>query len=149
MGLALLLQATTMYTLKIEYDGAQHATALNEPGHNTVAIDCPFTGKGVEFSPASLFGISLASCMLLSMGAIAQRDEIDLKGTTVDIRYSGLDKKFPHVDTITLAFCVPQALPATERSKLERAAALCPIRQSIDADTLVSTTFHYGAAQAA
>ena len=53
----MFLQAETMYTLKIEYDGAQHATALNEPHHNTVAIDCPFTGKGVEFSPASLFGI--------------------------------------------------------------------------------------------
>jgi uncharacterized OsmC-like protein len=138
-----------MYTLKIEYDGSQHATALNEPHHNTLAIDCPFTGEGVEFSPASLFGISLASCMLLSMGAIAQRDGIDLKGTTVDIRFSGLDKTFPHVDTITLAFHVPQALPDTEQLKLERAAALCPIRQSIDADTLVNTTFHYGAAQAA
>ncbi len=138
-----------MYTLKIEYDGAQHATALNEPHHNTVAIDCPFTGKGVEFSPASLFGISLASCMLLSMGAIAQRDRIDLKGTTVDIRFSGLDKTFPHVDTITLTFRVPQALPESEQEKLERAAALCPIRQSIDADTVVDTTFLYGAVQAA
>ena len=138
-----------MYTLKIEYDGSQHATALNEPHHNTVAIDCPFTGEGVEFSPTSLFGVSLASCMLLSMGAIAQRDGIDLKGTTVDIRFSGLDKTFPHVDSITLVFQVPQALAETERLKLERAAALCPVRQSIDADTLVSTTFHYGAAQAA
>ena len=138
-----------MYTLKIEYDGAQHATALNEPHHNRVAIDCPFTGEGVEFSPASLFGISLASCMLLSMGAIAQRDGIDLKGTTVDIRFSGLDKTFPHVDSITLAFHVPQALSETEQQKLERAAALCPIRQSIDADTLVSTSFVYGAAAAA
>ena len=145
----MFLQAETMYTLKIEYDGAQHATALNEPHHNTVAIDCPFTGKGVEFSPASLFGISLASCMLLSMGAIAQRDGIDLRGTTVDIRFSGLDKTFPHVDTITLAFYVPQALPESEQSKLEHAAALCPIRQSIDAGTVISTTFHYGAAQAA
>ena len=138
-----------MYTLKIKYDGEQHATALNEPHHNTVAIDCPFTGKGVEFSPASLFGISVASCMLLSMGAIAQRDRIDLKGTTVDIHFSGLDKTFPHVDTITLTFQVPQALPEAEQVKLERAAALCPIRQSIDADTLVSTTFSYGAARAA
>ena len=138
-----------MYTLKIEYDGAQHATALNEPYHNTVAIDCPFTGEGVEFSPASLFGISLASCMLLSMGALAQRDGIDLKGTTVDIRFSGLDKTFPHVDTIALAFRVPQGLPEDEQQKLERAAALCPIRQSIDAETVVNTTFHYGAEQAA
>jgi uncharacterized OsmC-like protein len=133
-----------MYRLKIKYDGKQHATALNEPHHNTVAIDCPFTGKGVEFSPASLFGISLASCMLLSMGAIAQRDQIDLKGTVVDIAFSGLDKTFPHVDTISLSFWVPQQLSGSESAKLERAAALCPIRASIDADTEITTRFHYG-----
>ena len=138
-----------MYTLKIKYDGEQHATALNEPHHNVVSIDCPFTGKGVEFSPASLLGISLASCMLLSMGAIAQRDHIDLKGTVVDIALSGLDKTFPHVDAITLRFSVPQRLSDEERLKLERAAALCPIRASIDADTRVSTSFRYGVNKAA
>jgi uncharacterized OsmC-like protein len=138
-----------MYTLKIKYDGKQHATALNEPHHNTVAIDCPFTGEGVEFSPASLLGISLASCMLLSMGAIAQRDHIDLTGTTVGIALAGLDKTFPHVDKISLSFRIPKFLSESERSKLERAAALCPIRASIDADTEVITAFHYGTAKAA
>ena len=138
-----------MYTLKIEYDGQQHATALNEPNHNVVAIDCPFTGLGVEFSPASLLGISLASCMLLAMGAIAQRDDIDLTGTVVDIALSGLDKTFPHVDTISLQFSVPRRFSEDERLKLERAATLCPIRASIDADTEVLTTFRYGSAQAA
>ena len=138
-----------MYRLKIKYDGDQHATALDAPHHNELAIDCPFTGKGVEFSPASLFGISLASCMLLSMGAVAQRDQINLKGTVVDIAFSGMDKRFPHVDTIRIAFWVPQRLEETERLKLERAAALCPIRASIDAETEVKTTFHYGTAKAA
>jgi uncharacterized OsmC-like protein len=138
-----------MYTLKIRYDGGQHATAVDEPHHNAVAIDCPFTGKGLEFSPTSLFGISLASCMLLSMGAIAQRDGIDLTGTVVDIAYAGLDKVFPHVDTVALEFWVPQTLSDVERVKLERAAALCPIRASIDAKTDVKTTFHYGVTQAA
>ena len=43
-----------MSSLKVSYDGGQHATAVNEPHHNVVAIDCPFTGKGEEFSPGSL-----------------------------------------------------------------------------------------------
>ena len=83
------------------------------------------------------------------MGAIAQRDHIDLKGTLVDIALSGLDKTFPHVDTITLRFSVPQRFSDEERLKLERAAALCPIRASIDADTRVSTSFRYGVNKAA
>jgi uncharacterized OsmC-like protein len=61
-----------MSTLKLTYDGDQHATALREPFQNTVAIDCPITAKGDEFSPGNLLGISVAGCMLLSMGAVAK-----------------------------------------------------------------------------
>lgn len=138
-----------MYSLTITYDDPQHVTAHKEPDHNVVAIDCPFTGKGVEFSPASLLGISLASCMLLSMGAIAQRDGISLKGTDVDIGIAGMEKTFPHVDRISLTFRFPQEFDEAERTKLERAAGLCPIMASIDADTEIQTTFEYGAAAAA
>jgi uncharacterized OsmC-like protein len=137
-----------MYSLTITYDDPQHVTARKEPDHNVVAIDCPFTGKGVEFSPASLLGISLASCMLLSMGAIAQRDGISLRGTDVDIGIAGMEKRFPHVDRISLTFRFPQEFDEAERCKLERAAGLCPIMASIDADTVVQTTFKYGAAAA-
>ena len=133
-----------MYSLTITYDDPQHVTARKEPSHNSVAIDCPFTGKGVEFSPATLLAISLASCMLLSMGPVAQRDGISLRGTDVDIGVTGMDKIFPHVDRITLKFRFPQAFDEDERMKLERAADLCPIMASIDADTEVLTTFEYG-----
>lgn len=132
-----------MYSLTITYDDPQHVTARKEPDHNVVAIDCPFTGKGVEFSPASLLGISLASCMLLSMGAIAQRDGISLKGTDVDIKISGMDQIFPHVDKIGLTFRFHQIFDEEERAKLERAAGLCPIMGSLDPSTEVEATFEY------
>lgn len=133
-----------MYSLQITYDGYQHATAINEPHHNVVKIDCPYTGKGDEFSPASLLGISLASCMLLSMGAIAQRDQLDLTGTTADITLEGMEQRFPHVDTIKLRFRFPQDFAKPDRRKLEHAAALCPIMASINEKTTVTTTFEFG-----
>ena len=129
-----------IYTLKLRYDGDQHATALNEPNHNVVAIDCPYTGKGDEFSPVSLLSISLASCMLLSMGAIAQRDNLDLTGTVVDIEFAGLEKRVPHVDSITLIFNIPADFEVADRNKLERAAELCPVMGSLGDDTSVITT---------
>jgi len=109
-----------------------------------VAIDCPYTGKGDEFSPVSLLSISLASCMLLSMGAIAQRDGLDLTGTGVGIEFAGLEKRVPHVDSITLVFNIPTDFAAADRNKLERAAELCPVMGSLGTDTLVTTTFNYG-----
>ena len=138
-----------MCRLNLTYDGDQHATARNEPNRNIVAIDCPYTGKGEEFSPASLLSVSLASCMLLSMGAIGQRDHLDLTGTVVDIAFTGMEKRFPHVDTISLVFNIPCDLEEPDRRKLERAAGLCPIMASIDEHTEVSTEFRYGVAVAA
>lgn len=135
--------------IKISYDGDQHATALREPQHNCVAIDCPHTGKGDEFSPASLFIISLASCMLLSMGAIAQRDHVDIRGTVVDVDMTGMGKTFPHIDTITIAFNIPRNFAGTERDKLERAAEICPIMGCIDAKTEITVTFKYADEMAA
>ena len=65
-----------MSTLQMTYDGDQHVTALKEPEHKSVAIDCGLTGKGEEMSPGNLLGASVASCMLLSMGALAKRNQL-------------------------------------------------------------------------
>jgi uncharacterized OsmC-like protein len=108
-----------------------------------------FTGKGEEFSPASLLSLSVASCMLLSMGALAQRDHLDIKGTVVDVKFWGMETTFPHVDEITLAFDIPYDLSEPDRMKLERAAELCPVMASIREDTKINVTFQYGAAKAA
>lgn len=138
-----------MFKLNLTYDGDQHATAQNEPNQNVVAIDCPYTGKGDEFSPASLLCVSLASCMLLSMGALAQRNGLDLKGTVVDISFTGMETRFPHVESITLVFNVPGEFCERDRTKLQRAAGLCPIMASIDKHTQVNVDFRFGMAKAA
>ena len=138
-----------MSTLKLTYDGDQHATALREPFQNTVAIDCPITAKGDEFSPGNLLGISVAGCMLLSMGAVAQRDHLDLCGTVIDIELTETNNPFPHVDTITLAFDIPQDFSSKDRKKLERAAGFCPIKRSFRDDTTITATYNYAVAKAA
>ena len=138
-----------MFRLKLTYDGDQHATAVYEPNHNKVSIDCPYTGKGEEFSPASLFSVSLASCMLLSMGALARRDGLDLQGTVVDVSFTGMEKRFPHIDTISLVFNVPSQFAEADCRKLQRAAELCPVMASIDAETEIVTEFRFGVANAA
>lgn len=138
-----------MGRLSLTYDGHQHVTAIREPQYDVVAIDCPYTGKGQEFSPASLLAVSLASCMLLSMGALAERHDIDLRGTTVDVKLKGMEKRTPHVDTIFLAFDIPHDLSEQDRMLLERAACICPVMGSFCSCTEISTTYNYGAAKAA
>jgi len=138
-----------MKSLRLTYDGDQHATALREPHRNLVAIDCPITARGDEFSPGNLLGISVAGCMLLSMGAVAQRDKLDFTGTVVDIDLTETSEPYPHVDAINLVFSVPRVFTPTQRLKFERAAELCPIKHSFGKDTVVTSTFDYGTAIAA
>ena len=138
-----------MNKLTLTSAGDQPATALKEPPHNSVVIDCPFTAKGDEFSPGNLLGISVAGCMLLSMGAVAQRDHLDLGGTVIDIELTETTTPFPHVDTITMAFDIPQNFSTTDRQKLERAAGLCPIKASFRDETTINATYNYAVAKAA
>ena len=133
-----------MKRLQLTYDADQHCTGVSEPRGNRVAIDCPLTGKGEELSPGDLVGIGVAGCMLLSMGALARRNQLDLIGTVVDIGLTETGEPFPHVDSITLDFHIPRDFSAKDRQKLERAAGMCPISGSFRAETKVTVNYSYG-----
>jgi len=132
-----------MSTLQITYDGDQHCTARRKSHGNTVAMDCPHTGKGEEFSPGQLVGSALADCMFLSMGAVAQRDDIDIFGVVADVDVAMVDKPVSRIGSIELTFKMPSGLSATDRTKLERAAGFCPVKHSFQPDVTISVTFKY------
>jgi uncharacterized OsmC-like protein len=111
-------------------------------------MDCPYTGKGEEFSPGNLVGIGVAGCMLLSMGAVAQRDQLNLQGTVVDIELTETNEPFAHIDTIHLVFNIPRQFSPTDCQKLERASGLCPIKASFRAETSITAEFNYADAEA-
>ena len=129
-----------MANLQVTYDGFQHCTAVKKPQGKTAAMDCPYTGKGEELSPANLVGSGLAGCMLISMGTLALRDEIDINGTCVDVEVEQSEKR---IESIALVFNMPQAYLEKERQKLERAAGLCPIKSSFHPDTSLHIEYKY------
>ena len=138
-----------MSTVKLTYDSDHHVTATKEPQHKIVAIDCPYTGDGAEFSPANLLSISLGSCMLLAIGAVAHRAKLDLSGTTVRVRFKEVAKPFPHVAAIDYDIDIPHHLAAVDIRRVENAADLCPIKSNIGDNTEINVRFNYKAAEAA
>ena len=50
---------------------------MDEKKGKSVAMDCPYTGKGEELSPGNLLEAALAGCMLISMGPTATREGIN------------------------------------------------------------------------
>ena len=127
-------------TLQVTYDGSQHCTAVLEPQRKTVSTDCPYTSKGEEFSPMNLVGTGLAGCMLISMGTLAMRDQLDISGTRVDVELTGSEKR---IEAIELRFNMPREFSKVERLKLERAAESCPIGHSFQPDITISVHYAY------
>ena len=138
-----------MNTVKLIYDSDHHVTAIMEPQHKIVSVDCPYTGDGAEFSPANLLSISLGSCMLLAIGAVAHRAELDLSGTTVSVGFKEVAKPFPHVAAINYVIDIPRHFDAVDMRRIENAAELCPIKMNIGDNTEISVKFNYAAAEAA
>ena len=129
-----------MSTLQVTYDGFQHCTAVRMPQNNRAAMDCPYTGKGEELSPGNMVGSGLAGCMLISMGTLAIRDNIDIHGTCVDIDMVQSEHR---IESIHLVFNLPNPYGKIGRTKLERAAGLCPIKASFHPDIKISVEYIY------
>lgn len=125
------------------YDDVQHCTAVREPHGNTVAMDCPYTGKGEEFSPGQMAEAAIAGCMLLSMGAVALRRELDISGTNVDVKTSMTEAPPHRIDSIDVTVIMPRSFDANDRIRLERAADACPIKHSFPDDVPVTVTWRY------
>ena len=138
-----------MSTVKLTYDSDHHVTAIKEPQHKIVSVDCPYTGEGAEFSPANLLSISLGSCMLLSIGAVAQRAKLDLSGTTVTVRFKEQAKPFPHVSAIHYSIDIPRQFSDVDMRRIENATELCPIKTNIGDSTEITVKFNCASAEAA
>ena len=125
------------------YDSQQHCTALKESRAKAVSMDCPYTGKGEEFSPTNLVEAALGGCMLLAMGAIAMRHDVDLSGARIDVSISATDKPVMRFSEVDVAVNMPASLTEKERAMLERAAEGCPIKHSFGSDIPVRVSYRY------
>lgn len=127
----------------ITYDGPQHCTAERLPDGNAVAMDCPYTGKGAEFSPTNMVEAALGGCMLISMGALAARSELDISGTRFEVKISMTNKPRTRFGAIDITVTMPQAFSERDRRRLEAAAEHCPIKHSFLPDVPISVRYIY------
>ena len=125
------------------HDGLQHCVSVLEPHGHRVAIDCPYTGKGEEFSPTNLVEGALAGCMLLAMGTLAMRNEIDLKGTEVEVKIDYEEGPVMRYGAIEVIFRMAQNFDQKDRMRLERAADSCPIKHSFHDGVKITVNYQY------
>ena len=125
------------------YDGGQHCTATDVAKGKSVAMDCPYTGKGEELSPGNLLEAALAGCLMISMGPTATRERIDLPGATISVDVTGSPPPKIDYSGIKVDVNMPAGLSSIQRTKLERAAETCPIKHSFKDEIELSVAYHY------
>lgn len=126
--------------ITVTYDQSQRCVAKRHDLGRHVAMDCPETGGGLEFSADDLLGAALAGSMLLTMGALAKRELLDLSDATVDVEIAEGTER---IKAIGLKFMLPGTLCETDRVKLEEQAELCPLKHSLHPDIRLFVSFKY------
>jgi uncharacterized OsmC-like protein len=134
-----------MKTSKIIYQGNLRTEAIHLKSSKTVITDAPVdnNGKGDAFSPTDLLATSLGCCMVTIMGIIAERNEIKIEGTEIEITKI-MESNPRRVSEIIVEFKMPaNNYSDKEKLLLENAARTCPVAESLKAELKQTVIFNY------
>ena len=131
-------------TSKVTYEGGLRTKARHIQSGNSIVTDAPVDnqGKGEAFSPTDLVATALASCMLTIMGIVAERNSIELKGTTAEVEkiMGTMPRK---ISEIKIKILFNKNFDKKTKRKLESAALTCPVSNSLNKNLEESVKFIY------
>lgn len=134
-----------MDTALITYHGDLRTTAVHVRSGTSITTDAPVDnkGKGSAFSPTDLLCVSLATCILTTMGISAQDKGIPFGSATARVvKHMASDPR--RVARIEVHITLDgTGLGPKERLILERIAHACPVARSLHPDVVQETTFTY------
>jgi putative redox protein len=129
------------------YAGGLRVDATHGPSGATLNTDAPLDngGKGQSFSPTDLVATALGTCVVTIMGLVAERHELDIRGTTVKVTKEMVNAPVRRIGSLRTVVTVPPGAvndPAM-RERIEAAARKCPVHQSLHPDIDAPIEFVY------
>lgn len=134
-----------MPTATAHYLGQLRTEATHVASGTVLLTDAPVDnhGKGEAFSPTDLVCVALASCIVTTMGIVADRHGLGLAGSTyATTKHMSTDAP-RRIVRIEVALQLPAALAAADRALMERTARTCPVALSLHPDVDKQMTFSY------
>lgn len=120
-------------TASIIYKGNLRCEAEHLQSKSTMETDAPTDnrGKGERFSPTDLLCVSLATCMLTTMGIKAADMNVDITGAKADVtKHMASDPR--RVAKVEVSISLPANGDEKERLILEKTGNNCPVAKSIN-----------------
>lgn len=129
------------------YRGELRVEATHGPSGATLNTDAPTDngGKGASFSPTDLVATALGTCVLTILGLVAERHELDLKGTEVHVTKEMITSPVRRIGSLRTLVTIPKGAvdDRSMRERLEAAARKCPVHQSLHPDIDAPIEFTY------
>lgn len=120
-------------TSTIKYLGNLRTEAVHTKSSTSILTDAPTdnNGLGTTFSPTDLVATALGSCAMTIMGITASNHGIDMIGAQAEVT-KVMASNPRRISKIIVSITMP-AGPYTSKEKilLEKAAATCPVAQSL------------------
>jgi uncharacterized OsmC-like protein len=125
-----------MVEITANYEGQLRCRATHCPSKNELITDAPADnmGKGEAFSPTDLVVTALATCILTTIGIVAQRKGIEIKSMRAHAEKHMSTDAPRRIVKIPVKIWISLPPDHPERKLLENTAHGCPVHQSVRAD---------------
>ena len=124
--------------IKAQYLGDDTVELEHGPSGKKIVTDLPVDngGQGRTFSPTDLLAASLSSCILTIMSMAAKKDNLDLKGATIEVEKE-MQSSPRRVARFMGRITLPAHLTAPQKEKLKAYIKACPVHGSLHPDVKV------------
>jgi putative redox protein len=127
-------------TSSIIYKGHLRCEATHLQSGSIIETDAPTDnrGKGERFSPTDLLCVSLATCIVTTIGLKAADMQINLSDTNMEVTKHMLSDP-RRVGKVEIKIQFPSALQLDEKEKIifQRVGDNCPVKKSLHPDVEV------------
>lgn len=131
-------------TASIIYTGNLRCEAEHIQSGTTIQTDAPTDnrGKGEKFSPTDLLCVSLATCMLTTMGIKANELGVDITNSKADVtKHMFSDPR--RIGRIEVAVSLPENGSERDQKVLEKAGDNCPVIKSINPNIELTISYKW------
>jgi len=131
-------------TASIIYKGNLRCEAQHIQSGSVIETDAPSDnrGKGERFSPTDTLCVSLATCMLTTMGIKANDMNVDIDQAKAEVtKHMASDPR--RVSKIEVTVSLPKNINEKDRIILERTGNNCPVARSLHPDIELALVYNW------
>ena len=134
-----------MSTSTILYKDNLRTEAKHTASEQVILTDAPIdnNGKGEAFSPTDLVATALASCMLTIMGIKADEMNINIEGTSAEVKKI-MAAGPRRIAQVIIVINIPISADEKTKNILENAALTCPVDKTLSASMIRDVKYIWG-----